>query len=122
MCKGQSKKTTTMSPPRAPQTFHYHSYMKDSVSVQKKHKRTNDTEEHEENPHLQDFLVKHHENDIIDDNKQHEQLRRPTLSRPCVSILHNRECPSRHSCEITDSKRRVSFKEVMVRDYDMVLG
>lgn len=109
-------------------TFHYHSYIKDTISVQKRHNYVNDDEVHEANPHLRDFLVPHHsglaslgsvgqaDNDIEYGKKL------PTLSRPCASILHNQDCPSRHSCDITESKRHISFHQVVVRDYDMVLG
>lgn len=105
----------------AKSTFHYHSYIKDSITVQKKHNYVNDDEEHEENPHLQDFLVPHHTGDI-DVSVHNGNGQKPTLSRPCASIMHNKDCPSRHSCEITESKRHISFHEVVVRDYDMVLG
>ena len=40
---------------------HFHtSRMRDSVAVQKKHGTVNDCEVHEENPHLEDFMVKNH--------------------------------------------------------------
>jgi len=80
----------------------------------------NDDEEHEANPHLEDFLVPHHSGDIEPEALPAGQ--RPTLSRPCASILHNVDCPSRHSCEITESKRHISFHQIIVRDYDMILG
>ncbi|KAL7497117.1 hypothetical protein ACHAWT_006634 [Skeletonema menzelii] len=102
--------------------FHYHSYFKDSISVQKRRRSTNDCEEHESNPHLQDFLVPHHTGDVKSQEIDRSTKRKPTLPRPCVSILHNADCPSRHSCEITESKRHISFHEVTVREYDMVLG
>mmetsp|Transcript_31396 Transcript_31396/g.66872 ORF Transcript_31396/g.66872 Transcript_31396/m.66872 type:complete len:256 (-) Transcript_31396:229-996(-) len=100
-------------------TFRYHSYMKDSIAVQKRHNYVNDDEVHEENPHLEDFLVPHHSGDVQPPLKGSV---RPALGRPSVSILHDRDCPSRHSCEITESKRHISFHQVTVRDYDMVLG
>ena len=107
----------------SPSTFHYHSHFKDSISVQKRRQTVNDCEEHEENPHLQDFLVPHHTGDVKKpSSSSSEKKKKPTLPRPCVSILHNADCPSRHSCEITESKRRITFQEVTVREYDMVLG
>lgn len=116
---GQSKKTGKVVP-RAPQTFHYHKYIRDTIAVQKEHNYVNDDEEHEEHPHLEDFLVPHHSGDI--ELAAPAQEPKPTLSRPCASILHNVDCPSRHSCEITESKRHISFHQIIVRDYDMVLG
>lgn len=114
---GQRKKTGKATP-RAPQTFHYHNYIKDTVTVQKKHNYVNDDEEHEANPHLEDFLVPHHSGDI----EPAEPAQRPILSRPKASIMHNVDCPSRHSCDITESKRHISFHQIIVRDYDMILG
>mmetsp|Transcript_4614 Transcript_4614/g.7810 ORF Transcript_4614/g.7810 Transcript_4614/m.7810 type:complete len:107 (+) Transcript_4614:48-368(+) len=70
-------------------TFHYHSYFKDSISVQKRRRSTNDCEEHESNPHLQDFLVPHHTGDVKSQEIDRSTKRKPTLPRPCVSILHN---------------------------------
>ena len=108
--------------------FHYHSYIKDSIAVQRQRSYVNDSEEHETNPHLQDFLVPHHIGDVKSEDQEDEAhasttiSRKPTLSRPCVSILHNVDCPSRHSCEITESNRHISFHRVVVREYDMILG
>ena len=122
------KKKTSKPPRPASSTFHYHSYIKDSVAVQRRHNDVNDSEEHEKNPHLQDFLVPHHIGDVKsfeDETSGSSNLGpngKPTLPRPCVSILHNQECPSRHSCEITESKRHISFHQVTIREYDMVLG
>jgi len=103
-------------------TFQYHSYIRDTITVQKRQNKVNDDEKHEENPHLEDFLVTHHSGDVDAPPPSADEKLRPALSRPSVSILHNRGCPSRHSCEITESKRRISFHQVTVRDYDMVLG
>ena len=113
------KKKTGKAVPRAPQKFHFHNYIKDTITVQKAHSYVLDDEEHEENPHLEDFLVPHHSGDIAPEAPAHQ---RPTLSRPCASILHNVDCPSRHSCDITESKRHISFHQIIVRDYDMILG
>lgn len=121
---GQRKQTgkegggSASAVPRARQTFHYHKHFKDTVSVQKRHGYVNDDEEHEENPHLEDFLVPHHDGDIAPE----APLERPSLSRPKGSCMHNVDCPSRHSCEITESKRHISFHQIIVRDYDMILG
>jgi len=105
-------------------SFHYHSRIKDTIAVQKRRNSVNDDEEHEENPHLEDFLVTHHcgDADAPSSSASDDAKLRPTLLRPSLSILHNTDCPSRHSCELTESKRRISFHQVTVRDYDMVLG
>lgn len=104
-------------------TFHYHSYIKDSIAVQKRKSYVNDSEEHEKDPHLEDLLVPHHIGDVKSPAQDEiDGAARPKLARPCVSILHDRECPSRHHCEIVESKRCVSFGQVIVREYDMVLG
>jgi hypothetical protein len=102
---------------RATETFHYHRTIKDTVSVQKRHNYVNDDEEHEENPHLEDFLVPHHTVHI-----EPELLVKPTLARPCTSILQNADHPSAHSCELIENKGRVSFHQVVVRYYGMILG
>mmetsp|Transcript_1340 Transcript_1340/g.3354 ORF Transcript_1340/g.3354 Transcript_1340/m.3354 type:complete len:256 (+) Transcript_1340:263-1030(+) len=115
---GQPKKKSTTKA-----TFRYHSHFKDSISVQRRRNNVNDCEEHEKNPHLQDFLTPHHIGDVKSfDEKDKEEGSKPSLPRPCASILHNVDCPSRHSCEITESNRHISFHQVTVREYDMVLG
>jgi hypothetical protein len=139
----------------APETFHYHRTIKDTVSVQKRHNYVNDDEEHEENPHLEDFLVPHHtvhiepkRHNYVNDDEDHEEnphsedflvphhtvhiepelLVKPTLRRPSRGILQNSDCPSPspslHSCELKedDNNRRVSFHQVVVRYYGMILG
>jgi hypothetical protein len=102
---------------KTPETFHFRRQILDTVSVQKKHNYVNDDEKHEENPHLEDFLVPHHTVHVEPDN-----LPKPTLSRPCPSIMHKADCPSRHSCKVTESKMHITFDKVIVRDYGMVLG
>lgn len=99
--------------------FRYHSYYKDTIAVQRRHNYVNDDEEHEENPRLKEFLVPHHSGDV---EQPREGSRGPTITRPPKSILHDGDCPSRHSREITESKQRISFHQVTVRDYDMTLG
>lgn len=110
-----------MAPNQTPGTFHYHSYIKDSIAVQKRHNYVNDSEEHEANPHLQDFLIPHHTASIGEEVVPGSS-NKPKLSRPCISILHNKECPSRHHCEIVESKRHISFKEVTIREYDVSIS
>jgi hypothetical protein len=109
--------TVKQTKTHAPETFHYHRTIKDTVSVQKRHNYVNDDEEHEENSHLEDFLVPVHRIHI-----EPELLVKPTLARPCTSILQNADCPSRHSCEVTENKRHISFHQVVVRYYGMILG
>lgn len=103
--------------PRAPETFRYHAHYRDSIAVQRRQNKVNDDEVHKLNGNLENILTPHHEFHVDEEN-----LKKPILSRPCKSILHNPSCPSRHSCEIVESKRRVTFNEVIVRDYDMTLG
>ena len=114
--------TKTMGGKKTAETFHYHSYYKDSIKVQKRQNRVNDDEKHEEHPHLQDFLKVHHT--AIVDPLGVAPHRKPALARPPKGILHKHDCPSRRPCQVTESKRqrRVAFKEVTVRDYAMVLG
>jgi hypothetical protein len=107
-----------MKTTHAPETFRYHRTFKDTVSVQKRHNYVNDDEVHEENPHLEDFLVPHHSVHI--DPRQF--LVKPTLARPHTTNIHNADCPSRHSCEVTEKNRHVSFHQVVVRQYGMILG
>lgn len=101
---------------RTPETFHFHrKTMHDTIWVQEHHDYVNDGEEHEKNPHLQDFLVPHHSVHV-------ESPTKPILERPCQSILHKVGCPSRHACEITENNRHIGFDKVIVRDYAMILG
>lgn len=81
----------------------------------------NDSEEHEANPHLQDFLIPHHTASIGEEVVPGSS-NKPKLSRPCTSILHKKECPSRHHCEIVESKRHISFQEVTIREYDVSIS
>jgi len=128
------------APHRAPETFHFSSSrMHDSIWVQKHHNYVNDDEEHEEYPHLQDFLHPHHLAHIetlydgVDGptiQKEDGKIplvvvptKKPTLARPSRSILHKADCETRKECKITMAKQQhVSFGQVTVRDYDMILG
>ena len=54
---GQPKKNTGKP---LTSTFHYCSYTKDTITVQKGHSDVNDSKVYEANSHLEDFLVPHH--------------------------------------------------------------
>lgn len=116
------------APARAKSRFRFHSHFKDTIAVQKRRNYVNDDEEHEEDGHLRDLLRLHRMGSVdpIDTPLLLPGAggsgERPALPRPCRSIMHDAESPGRRSCEVTESKRRISFRDVTVRDYDMVLG
>ncbi|KAL7532661.1 hypothetical protein ACHAWF_004203 [Thalassiosira exigua] len=89
--------------------------LKDSVEVQKHHK-ANDDEVHEENPHLQDYLIPHHSFHI----SSAPSFAKVAKDLQAEGILHEaaEECPQGK----TAPKRKVHFGTVLVRDYDMILG
>lgn len=113
-------------------TFHLskHHDLKDTILVQtsQNHDYVNDSEPHEENPHLGDFLkpskpeslnkyldttASTHETTQIPSSSQ----TRPSLPRPKRSCLHNQDCESRRPCEDVEARRSVKFKEVTLREY-----
>lgn len=102
---------------RAPETFRHRGHFRDSISVQKRQNKVNDDEVHEKNASLKKILVAHHSVRVDE-----SCIEKPKLSRPCKSILHKANCPSRSFSEDIESKRRVSFHKVIVRDYEMILG
>ena len=81
----------------------------DSLVVLNSHNYVNDCEEHEGQPHLKDFFRLK-----SNDNKQgSEQVEKKSgISRSCISIPQNRK----------EENRQVSFHEVTVREYEMILG
>lgn len=100
----------------APETYFHASLIKDSLEVQKHHK-ANDDELHEENPHLEDFLIPHHSVHIEDQPQTDEKPK----ERCTHGILHKEEA-SPDPLDQLKPKRKVHFGKVLVRDYDMVLG
>ena len=113
----KNKSTGFVNIPRAPETFHFHKHYRDTVSVQRRRNKVNDDEIHEKNGNLEDILIPHHEFRVEED-----VIEKPILSRPPRGILHNEKDPSRHFCEVVESKRRITFNNVVVREYEMVLG
>jgi len=125
----------------APELFHFRgNRMHDSIWVQQRHNYVNDDEEHEQHPHLQDFLRPNHLAHIerLEDEEMEKLIekredsdvplvivraKKPTLARPCPSILHKVDCEGRQECKITQAKQQhVSFGQITVRNYDMILG
>ncbi|KAL7531778.1 hypothetical protein ACHAXR_005119, partial [Thalassiosira sp. AJA248-18] len=97
---------------------HFHtSLIKDSITVQKHHK-VNDDEVHEENPHLEDFLIPHHSVHIDRPEEAKATDKEATTKKECCThgILHHTEE------EEEKPKRKVHFGTVLIRDYEMILG
>ena len=46
----------------------------------------------------------------------------PALNRPSHTVLNLPDCTTRRPCDITESRRHISFGSVTVREYAMVLG
>mmetsp|Transcript_32482 Transcript_32482/g.68311 ORF Transcript_32482/g.68311 Transcript_32482/m.68311 type:complete len:289 (-) Transcript_32482:195-1061(-) len=103
----------------AKETYFHTSLIKDSVQVQKYHK-VNDDERHEENPHLEDFLIPHHSVHIERPEEAEATGEISTTKNECCTqeILHTKASAP----EETQEKRKVHFGTVEVRDYDMILG
>lgn len=101
----------------AKETRFHTSHIRDSIQVQTHHGcHVNDDEVHEENPHLQDFL-------IFDHNVHVEPCAKVTnvaAKDGCQhSILHKK---SARANDQTPKKKSVHFGTVLVRDYDLILG
>ena len=123
--------------PHAKETFFHTSRIRDSVSVQKRH-LPNDCEVHEENPHLQDFMIPHHSVHVkrSDEEEDEEEAATNTVTteaaaeQPAAAAATTtlRSClrpdtESYYARPKTDkSKRKIHFGEVLVRDYAMILG
>ncbi len=128
----------------ARETYFHSSLIKDSIQVQKHHK-VNDDEVHEENPHLQDFLIPHHsfhvgrdllagleEADVAADEGDDKDttdnkvlpLKKDCSTRSILSSSVAGVSPEEliQEEDTEKPKRQVSFGSVLVRDYDMILG
>lgn len=107
--------------------------LKDSLEVQKHHS-PNDTEVHEETPHLRDYLIPHKEVHVdrpeeadkaageeitTQDEGSAEDKIVPKIE--CRGILQTK-ADDVHVPEEEIPKRKVQFSTVVVRDYDMILG
>lgn len=133
---------------------HFHtSRMRDSVAVQKKHGTVNDCEVHEENPHLEDFMVKNHSFHIAGMSMEEAAAKieaanaaakaariaeaaaaadaddADTAAGNAVAVTStSRGClrPETNSYydrpKTEKSKRKIQFDQVVVRDYEMILG
>lgn len=96
---------------------HFHtSIIKDSIAVQRHH-NANDDEVHEENPHLEDFLIPHHEGHV-EEKKTSEDTDRPRV----VSTLKKASVEGKEPQDGSKKKTKVHFGHVLVRDYAMILG
>ena len=106
----------------------------DTIAVQLgmdgKEEETDSSGAFEDDDRLKDILVPHHSVHIPTEEEQQEQQKSsvveerklPTLPRPPQSILHRPvTCPSRLAEEV-NQKRRISFKNVTVREYVMIMG
>lgn len=101
-------------------SFRFRSHYKDSIAVQMKRNYVNDDDEHASNPRLQEFLVRHRDGDV--ERLAPKERNRLTLLRPSKSILFNPNSSRRCANEAVESRRRIAFREVTVREYDMTLG
>eukprot|EP00580_Thalassiosira_gravida_P019651 CAMPEP_0201665306 /NCGR_PEP_ID=MMETSP0494-20130426/6490_1 /ASSEMBLY_ACC=CAM_ASM_000839 /TAXON_ID=420259 /ORGANISM="Thalassiosira gravida, Strain GMp14c1" /LENGTH=305 /DNA_ID=CAMNT_0048144233 /DNA_START=44 /DNA_END=961 /DNA_ORIENTATION=+ len=126
--------------------YFYNILIKDSIEVQKD-LPVNDDELHEENPHLEDYLIPHHrvhiespeelnvaEEVLSAKNECCTEEASQEATSPEEEVSTKDECCSPESeaaSEITASqpqeqakkpKRKVSFGTVLVRDYDLILG
>lgn len=119
---------------------HFHtSRMRDSVAVQKKRGTVNDCEVHEENPHLEDFMVKNHSFHIagmsmedaaakIEAANAAAKAARIAEAAAAAATSPSRGClrPETNSYydrpKTEKSKRKIQFDHVVVRDYEMILG
>ena len=132
--------------PHADETFDA-SRITDSIAVQKRH-GPNDCEEHEENPHLEDFLVKRLDEVDEDDaaltaaitetdteesaSEQADATDAGTTSTDAATATaaptKRRSCLRPETASYYDrpktekSKRKIHFGEINVRDYGMTLG
>jgi cell pole-organizing protein PopZ len=137
------------------ETYFHTSRMRDSVSVQKRHGTVNDCEVHEENPHLEDFMVKNHSFHIAGMSMEEAAAKieaanaaakaariaeaaaaaadaddADTAARNAVAAVTSpsRGClrPETNSYydrpKTEKSKRKIQFDQVVVRDYEMILG
>jgi hypothetical protein len=123
--------------PHAKETFFHTSLIKDSIAVQKHH-GTNDCEVHEENPHLQDFMIPHHSVHVRRPDEEEEAAATEAITEAAAeqpvaaaaaaattrrSSLRPETKTSYYDRPKTEkSKRRIHFGEVFVRDYEMILG
>jgi len=90
---------------------HWHtSRIKDTIRVQGHH-TVNDDEVHEENPHLEDFLIPHHSVHV-----------EPAENILCSAQRESTRGSILHAHTVATPKRKVHFGEVLVRDYEMILG
>lgn len=125
-------------PKRVKETYFHRSQIKDTLIVQKHHK-VNDDEVHEENPHLEDFLIPHHsvhvERPEEADKAAGEEVKPkeedpeavPEKKECCAhGILHHTESATlaaeEEQAAAEKPKRKVQFGSVLVRDYEMILG
>ena len=110
--------------PRAKETHFHTCLIKDSLSVQKHH-RVNDDEVHEENPHLEDYLVPHHSGHIEPPEEAEVHKDSPQPTKCCSKgILVKKSKISSEPQETRQQPRKpkVHFGSVLVRDYDIILG
>ncbi|KAL7538551.1 hypothetical protein ACHAXR_008636 [Thalassiosira sp. AJA248-18] len=96
--------------------------MRDSIAVLKYH-GANDDEVHEENPHLEDFLIPHHSVHIDRPEEAKDAEKEATTKKECCThgILHD-EAVAPEPQDDEKPKRKVHFGTVLVRDYNMILG
>ena len=132
--------------PHAEETFHASRIRRDSIATQKRH-GPNDCEEHEKNPHLQDFLIPHHvvhikRLDEVDENDEDEAVLTVAItetdtessSEQADAVDAAAATTKRRSClrpetesyydrpKTEKSKRKIHFGQIYVRDYGMILG
>lgn len=119
------------------ETRFHTSLIKDSIQVQKCHK-VNDDEIHEENPHLEDYMIPHHSVHV----ERPEEADKAAGEKSCTQEATDKVVSTKMECcthvtlhtEATSSstavedepqetpKRKVHFGTVLVREYDMILG
>lgn len=119
---------------------HFHtSLIKDSILVQK-HRKVNDDELHEENPHLEDYLIprdrvhidRPDEGDapVLETSAQETSVAQDVKNKESATtdechtqgILHTDAMGFELQEQAKPKKRKVQFGTVLVRDYEMILG
>lgn len=121
--------------PHAKETFFHTSRIRDSIAVQKHH-GTNDCEVHETNPHLQDFMIPHHSFHVKCHEEEEAAADTEAVTEAAVEqhVAAVAAATTRRGClrpqttsyydrpKTEKSKRKIHFGEVLIREYEMILG
>lgn len=118
----------------AKETYFHMCLLRDSRKVQMDH-NVNDDEMHEENPHLESYLIPHHsihhkEQPDTESDKHEAAGQESTARNDCYSSIAGKEVRTERECctqetrhvSLEKPKPMVRFGTVLVRDYDIILG